>query len=311
MNPGCVIAMVMVGECDTDADTAGVGSSAFARPKSSTLTVPSGRSLMLAGFKSRWMTRCSCAARAPSAICARDLQCLVDRDGPLRDAIGERRPLDELHHERRDAARSPPARRCRDVGMVQRGEHFGFALKARQPLESAATSVGKHLERDVALQVRVGRAVHLAHPAHTDEGGHSVRSDSSPRRKGHRIEDSIVRTVELQRSIGGRGACATSMARRAVRRVFYDCRRAVVELRSAGGHRRREMESLNLRCSRATHRGWQSGSVRHLDARGDDGRRDQTSVRRAHRRSHQGRCTWYGNRHAAQVRAQHPARLQT
>ena len=48
------------------------------------------------------------------------------------------------------------------------------------------------------------------------------------------IEDSIVRTVELQRSIGGRGACATSMARRAVRRVFYDRRRAVVELRSAG-----------------------------------------------------------------------------
>ena len=30
------------------------GPSALARPKSSTLTVPAGVSLMLAGFKSRW-----------------------------------------------------------------------------------------------------------------------------------------------------------------------------------------------------------------------------------------------------------------
>jgi hypothetical protein len=43
-------------------------SSALARPKSSTFTVPSGRSLMFAGFRSRWMMPCSWAASSASAI---------------------------------------------------------------------------------------------------------------------------------------------------------------------------------------------------------------------------------------------------
>ena len=45
------------------------GSNAFASPKSSTFTVPSGRTLMLAGLRSRWMIPCSCAASSASAIC--------------------------------------------------------------------------------------------------------------------------------------------------------------------------------------------------------------------------------------------------
>ena len=44
--------LVIVGECDTSGRLA-AGSIAFASPKSSTFTVPSGRTLMFAGFKSR------------------------------------------------------------------------------------------------------------------------------------------------------------------------------------------------------------------------------------------------------------------
>ena len=52
MMPGCVIAgVVIVGDMG-DAD-ATPGSKAFARPKSSTFTVPSARTLMLAGLRSR------------------------------------------------------------------------------------------------------------------------------------------------------------------------------------------------------------------------------------------------------------------
>ena len=48
----------------------GIGSSiAFARPKSSTFTTPSGVILMLAGFRSRWTTPRSCAYSSASAIC--------------------------------------------------------------------------------------------------------------------------------------------------------------------------------------------------------------------------------------------------
>jgi hypothetical protein len=46
-----------------------IGSIAFASPKSSTFTVPSSRTLMFAGLRSRWMIPCSCAASSASAIC--------------------------------------------------------------------------------------------------------------------------------------------------------------------------------------------------------------------------------------------------
>ena len=42
----------------------------LARPKSSTLTVKSGRSLMLAGLRSRWMTPASCAYSSAAASCS-------------------------------------------------------------------------------------------------------------------------------------------------------------------------------------------------------------------------------------------------
>ena len=45
------------------------GAAAFASPKSSTFTTPSGRILMFAGFRSRWTMPCSCAASSASAIC--------------------------------------------------------------------------------------------------------------------------------------------------------------------------------------------------------------------------------------------------
>ncbi len=53
MTPACVMAgLVMVGDNVWPADVA-AGSFVFAKPKSSTLTVPSRRTLMLAGFRSR------------------------------------------------------------------------------------------------------------------------------------------------------------------------------------------------------------------------------------------------------------------
>ena len=47
---------------------AGSGALVLAMPKSITLTVPVGVTLMLAGFKSRWTMPLSCAASRASAI---------------------------------------------------------------------------------------------------------------------------------------------------------------------------------------------------------------------------------------------------
>ena len=88
-----------------------VGSIAFARPKSSTFTVPSGRTLMFAGLRSRWMMPCSCAASSASAICFAIGSASSSRDRALRDPIRERRPLDQFHHQRGACRRIAPARR--------------------------------------------------------------------------------------------------------------------------------------------------------------------------------------------------------
>ena len=45
----------------------------------------------------------------------RDRKRLIDRNRPLRDAVGQRRPLDQLHHQR--ARRRPPSRIRRSMAM--------------------------------------------------------------------------------------------------------------------------------------------------------------------------------------------------
>jgi hypothetical protein len=68
--PACVIAgVVMVGDCVMLGDEPAGAFIAFASPKSRTFTAPSARTLMFAGFRSRWMIACSCAASSASAIC--------------------------------------------------------------------------------------------------------------------------------------------------------------------------------------------------------------------------------------------------
>ena len=57
-------------------------------------------------------------------------QRLVERDRPARDALRQIVPFDQLHHQRRDAATLFEAVDPGDVWMVQRGEHFCFALKS-------------------------------------------------------------------------------------------------------------------------------------------------------------------------------------
>ena len=106
--PICVIAgAVSVGEfaMRLAALAAPAGSIAFARPKSSTFTVPSARTLMFAGLRSRWMMPCSCAASSASAICRAMGSASSSGIGAARDALRQILALDQFHHERGDAPR--------------------------------------------------------------------------------------------------------------------------------------------------------------------------------------------------------------
>ena len=96
---------------------------------------------------------------------------------PLFEAFGERRAVDELHDERLDAAALFEAEDRGDVGMVELGEELGFALEPRQALLVRGEFGRQDLDRDLAVEPGVGRAVDLPHPALAQLGGDLVGAE--------------------------------------------------------------------------------------------------------------------------------------
>ena len=75
------------------------------------------RTLMLAGFRSRWMIPCSCAASSASAICFAIGSASSSGIGAARDALRQIVALDQFHHQRAHAAgffEPVDRRRCSD-----------------------------------------------------------------------------------------------------------------------------------------------------------------------------------------------------
>ena len=125
------------------------------------------------------MMPCSCAASSASAICLRDRQRFVDRDGPTRDTLREIVALDEFHHQRADASAVFQAIDVRDVRMVERGEDLRFALEPGEAIGIVGEGIRQHLHRDVAIELGVARAIHLAHAAFADLRGDLIRAKAS------------------------------------------------------------------------------------------------------------------------------------
>ena len=101
--------------------------------------MPSGVTLMLAGFRSRWTIPFSCAASSASVIWWTMSQRLVERKRPVLEALGEGRPFDQFHDERAIFHAVDRG----DVGMVQRRQHLRLAREARQAVGVLAKSSGQ------------------------------------------------------------------------------------------------------------------------------------------------------------------------
>ena len=124
----------------------------LASPKSSTFTVPSSRTLMFAGFRSRWMIPCSCAASRASAICEAIASASLMGIAPLRDPIGERRALDQLHHQGVYAVGVFEPVDLRDVRMIERREHLRFSPEAGEAIGIVGDGGQQDLDRDLAIR---------------------------------------------------------------------------------------------------------------------------------------------------------------
>jgi hypothetical protein len=95
----------------------------------------------------------------------RDLDCFVQRDGPVSQLVRERLALDELHDDAAAGAHVLEAIDLSDVRMIQRGEELRFALEPREPVRIVGEMIRQNLEGDVAQQLRIAGAQHDAHRA--------------------------------------------------------------------------------------------------------------------------------------------------
>ena len=142
---------------------------------------PDRVSMTLPGLRSRWID--AGAVRA------------VERVGDLGAELAARRPPAARRGVRRAASVSPSissitqvvgvalasdVEQRADVRMVERRDGPRLALEAGAHLGVGRQVLGQHLDRDVAPEARVARAVHLAHAAGAERGDDLVGSEPGP-----------------------------------------------------------------------------------------------------------------------------------
>jgi hypothetical protein len=107
-----------------------------------------------------------------------DRQHVVEGHRAPTDEIAKRRSIDELQHQRADAVGVLQAVNRGDVGIVECGEHFRFALETRNPVRIAGKGQGQDLDRDLAFQHRVAGAIDLAHTTGAEHGFNFVGTEA-------------------------------------------------------------------------------------------------------------------------------------
>jgi hypothetical protein len=65
--------------------------------------------------------------------------------------------------------------------MAERREHLRFALEARHPELVVGEDIAEDLQRDVASELGIARAVHLAHAPRAEGGDDLANADSRER----------------------------------------------------------------------------------------------------------------------------------
>src|SRR5262245_49901967 len=95
-------------------------------------------------------------------------------------AIVQRVALDQLEHQGRCVAGVFEAVDCRNVRVIERGEQACFAFEARHTTGVGGEPRRQDLQRDLASQFRVARAIHLSHAAHTQQTQGCVGADLPP-----------------------------------------------------------------------------------------------------------------------------------
>ena len=105
---------------------------------------------------------------------------------PGREAAAERLAFQQLRNDVRRALVRADVEDRRDVRVVQQAGGLGFLFEAPQAIGVARKALGKDLERHVAAQPRVPRAIDVTHPPGAEPREDFVGPEPSLRREWHR-----------------------------------------------------------------------------------------------------------------------------
>ena len=110
-----------------------------------------------------------------------EIQHIADRQRRPRQELAQRGPLDDLRHDVRRALVDADVVYRDDIGMVERAGGLRFAGEPTLP-RRIGSRLCQDLDRDVAFQSRVARAIHFAHAARAEGGEHLIGTEMTRRR---------------------------------------------------------------------------------------------------------------------------------
>jgi len=107
----------------------------------------------------------------------RDRERFVEFDPAALQALGQVFSLDELQNQEHLAVRFVEAVDRGDVRVIEGGQHLRFPLEAREPLGVLRDWDREDLDGDLAIELGVPRAEHLAHAACAEGGDDLVGAE--------------------------------------------------------------------------------------------------------------------------------------
>ena len=134
----------------------------------------------------------SCASSRASAISVATAIASSTGTRSALQPLGEVFAFHELQRERENAVGFLEAVDGGDVRVIERREQLGLAPEAGHALRVLRKRRRKHLDRDVAPELRVPRAEHLAHPAGADGAGDLVRTQPRSGSRRHPPADPLA-----------------------------------------------------------------------------------------------------------------------
>jgi hypothetical protein len=127
----------------------------------------------------------------------RDGQSLIERQRPAREPLRQILAVDQFHHERANAGGLFESVNVRDIGMVESRQRLRLPLEAGQPVGILGERLRQDLDRHVAIEARVLRAIDFAHAARADGGGDLIGTKTLARAQEHGFEGIMFETGDV------------------------------------------------------------------------------------------------------------------